>query len=599
MRETLVILVLVGALGALLLPLPPFALDLCLSANLIFALSLFVISLYLNDTLKLSALPTLLLLTTLFRVGMGVAATRSILSSGEAGHAVAAFGSVVMQGSVVVGLVVFMIITLVQFLVIAKGAERVAEVSARFSLDAMPGRQMSIDADVRSGIIDPETARLRRLELQTESRFFGALDGSMKFIKGDAIAGMVIVAVNIIGGLCVGLLEEGLPIGMAFQKYTLLSVGEGLLSQIPALLNALAAGMVVTRVSREGGGSLANEMISQLGQFNKVKVVAGVSAIALSFLPGMPTTILIIGALGLFIFAGIHEARVHKEVKAQSVRFSPSTTPLLQVSIPIKAPIVGFSEYLEGARQEIFEKWGILLSPIQIQFTNEDLITLKFRGVLISKFQTGDGAGNEVKKKILDLIEASPEEYLDDVGLRRIIDFFENHSNDGVRRLIPDEIPFSRITQVCRLLLAEKVPLRNIDLILQAISEHGKRDMSARDLLEYVRLGLKRVLCYKLVNESGELACYSLDPSLDIEFQEVTRGQGFVSPSIIDSIVTELKSRSNIILLTSRKIRLLVSECLRIRGVINPVLAHDELVPEITSEMLGIIPGGYDDAIAA
>lgn len=599
MRETLVILVLVGALGALLLPLPPFALDVCLSANLIFALSLFVISLYLNDTLRLSALPTLLLLTTLFRVGMGVATTRSILSSGEAGHAVAAFGTVVMQGSVVVGLVVFLIITLVQFLVIAKGAERVAEVSARFSLDAMPGRQMSIDADVRSGIIDPDTARRRRIELQTESRFFGALDGSMKFIKGDAIAGMVIVAVNIIGGLCVGLLEDGLPIGVAFQKYTLLSVGEGLLSQIPALLNALAAGMVVTRVSREGGGSLAHEMISQLGQFNKVKVVAGISAIALSFLPGMPTAILIIGAIGLFIFAGLHEVKIHKEDTAQKVKFAPSTTPLLLVNIPLKSPVVGLTENLESARQEIFEKWGILLSPIQIRFSNDDFVSLKFRGILIKKFQNLESIRDDINNEIVRLIDSSPEEYLDDVGLRRIIDFFENHSNDGVRRLIPDEIPFSRITQVCRLLLAERIPLKNIDLILQAISEHGKRDMSARDLLEHVRIGLRRVLCYKLANENAELACFSLDPSLDIEFQEVTRGQGFVSPSVIDSIVSELKNHSNRVLLTSRRVRLLVSECLRVRGILNPVLSHEEIVPEISYEMQGIIPGGYEDAMAA
>lgn len=599
MREAFVILVLVGALGALLLPLPPFALDICLSANLIFALSLFVISLYLNDTLKLSALPTLLLLTTLFRVGMGVATTRAILSTGEAGHAVAAFGSVVMQGSVVVGLVVFLIITLAQFLVIAKGAERVAEVSARFSLDAMPGRQMSIDADVRSGIIDPETARRKRQELQTESRFFGALDGSMKFIKGDAIAGMVIVAVNIIGGLCVGLLIDGLPVGVAFQKYTLLSVGEGLLSQIPALLNALAAGMVVTRVSREGGGSLANEIVSQLGQFNRVKVVAGLSALALSFLPGMPTAVLIIGAIILFIFAGMHEAKACNEVKAQRVKFSPQTTPLLCVSVPITSPIIGLSEHLEKARQEIFEAWGILLSPVQIQFSKDELISLKFRGVLIREYSSSEGVGDVLKNDILNLINASPEDFLDDIGVRRIIDFYENNSSEGARRLIPDEIPFSRITQVCRLLLIEKIPLKNIDLILQAISEHGKRDMTARDLLEHVRLGLKRVLCFELSNKNKGLSCFSLDPSLDIEFQEVTRGQGFVSPSVIETLVQDLKHHSNSILLTSRKIRLIVSECLRIRGVNNPVLAHDELVPEVSIESLGIIPGGYEDAIAA
>ena len=310
---------------------------------------------------------------------------------------------------------------------------------------------------------------------------------------------MVIVAVNIIGGLATGLLQEGLSISAAFQKFTLLSVGEGLLSQIPALLNALAAGMVVTRVTREGGVSLAHEMVSQLGQFNRVKIVAGVAALGLSFLPGMPAGVLLTVAVSLFVFAGMHQAIVHQEDKAQKVRFMPRAVPLLSISVPISNPIPHLSESLESVRQLIFEKWGILLSPVQLMFSDSDDIKLLFRGVLVKEFITQDGIVDEIKRELIKLVDRSPEEFLDDVAVRRIIDFHETHSFDGVRRLVPDEIPFSRVTQVCRFLLSEKIPLKHIDLILQAISEHGRRDMQARDLLEHVRLGLRRVLCYGML----------------------------------------------------------------------------------------------------
>ena len=218
MRELVVPIALIAIFASMLLPLPQGVLDVLLAGNLFLALLLFLSTLYISDPLKLSALPPILLLATLYRLALNISTTRLILSDGNAGQVVEAFGTVVVQGNIVVGVVVFLVITLIQFIVIAKGSERVAEVSARFTLDALPGKQMSIDADVRAGLIDFETAREKRQDLQTESHFYGALDGAMKFIKGDAIAGIAITAVNVIGGLTVGVGMNGLSFEQQFHS---------------------------------------------------------------------------------------------------------------------------------------------------------------------------------------------------------------------------------------------------------------------------------------------------------------------------------------------------------------------------------------------
>jgi type III secretory pathway component EscV len=259
-QEVLVPVGLLLILGCMLVPLPPLLLDILLCSNLLFALLLVVGALHIKDPLKLSTLPSLLLMATLVRLSLNLATTRAVLSTGHAGQAVEAFGAVVTQGSLVVGCILFLLITLIQFIVVAKGAERVAEVSARFTLDALPGKQMAIDAEIRSGLLDPEGARRKRSEVQSESRFYGALDGAMKFVKGDAVAGLVVTFVNIAGGLLVGLLIHGLDLEVALRRYTLLTIGDGLLSQVPSLLNAVAAGLIVTRVQVDELSSLSGDL---------------------------------------------------------------------------------------------------------------------------------------------------------------------------------------------------------------------------------------------------------------------------------------------------------------------------------------------------
>jgi type III secretion protein V len=290
-----------AVLGALIIPLPPWLLDVGLAINLAAAVALLVAALQAKDALKVTSFPTLLLFTTLFRLALNVSSTRLALAEGHAGEIIQAFGEFVVRGDYVVGAVIFAILTLVQFLVVAKGAERVAEVSARFTLDAMPGKQMSIDADLRAGAIDQAQARKRRRNLERESQMFGAMDGAMKFVKGDVIAGLVIVAVNLLGGICIGVLQNGMTLVEAASTYALISIGDGLVSQIPSLCIAVAAGLVVTRVASEKEeDSLGAEIGAQLfGEAKALWVVAGLCG-ALALMPGMPllTFLGLGGALG-------------------------------------------------------------------------------------------------------------------------------------------------------------------------------------------------------------------------------------------------------------------------------------------------------------
>ncbi len=274
----------------LVAPLRPRALDALLAANVAFSATILVVTLFARNALGFATFPSLLLLTTLFRLALNVSSTRLVLSRGEAGRVIEAFGNVVVQGNAVVGAVVFAILTLVQLLVVAKGAERVAEVAARFTLDAMPGKQMAIDADLRAGAIDAAEARRRRRALERESQLYGAMDGALKFVKGDAVAGVAIVLVNVTGGLVAGALR-GMDLAAAARRYAVLAIGDGLVSQIPALLLAVSAGIAVTRVaSEEEGDSLGREIGRQL--LAEPRALAAVSALLalLALAPGLPAT---------------------------------------------------------------------------------------------------------------------------------------------------------------------------------------------------------------------------------------------------------------------------------------------------------------------
>lgn len=279
----------IGVVAMMIVPLPTIIMDLLLVLNVTIAVSMMMITIYISSPLKLSAYPTILLITTLFRLSLNVSTTRLILLQADAGEVIESFGSFVVRGNFVVGAVIFLIITIIQFLVIAKGSERVAEVAARFTLDAMPGKQMSIDADLRAGAFDLDEARKKRQELNRESQLFGSMDGAMKFVKGDAVAGLIITAVNIVAGIIVGVIMMDFSAGEAIQRYGILTIGDGLVSQIPALLGSMTAGLIVTRVSAEDSESHLGKDISTqvLAQPKAFAITAGLLAV-FGLIPGLP-----------------------------------------------------------------------------------------------------------------------------------------------------------------------------------------------------------------------------------------------------------------------------------------------------------------------
>ncbi len=278
----------VSIILVMVVPLPPAMIDLLLSANLAIAVLIMVTSMVIREPLQFSVFPALLLVTTLIRLALNVSTTRSILSHGFAGHVVEAFGGFVVGGNIIIGLVIFTILVVIQFSVITAGAGRVAEVGARFTLDAMPGKQMAIDADLNAGLITETEAKIRRRDVGREADFYGAMDGASKFVKGDAVAGLIIVMINLVGGIAVGVLQQGLAVGESVQRYSLLAVGDGLVSQIPALLISVASGIIVTRATSEGNDGLGGDLWRQLLQSRRVLGIAAAVMGSLAILPGLP-----------------------------------------------------------------------------------------------------------------------------------------------------------------------------------------------------------------------------------------------------------------------------------------------------------------------
>ncbi|GAA2747460.1 flagellar biosynthesis protein FlhA [Terrabacter aerolatus] len=290
----------VGIVLLLVVPVPAALLDVLIVCNIALALVILLTAMFVTRPLDFSVFPSLLLVATLFRLGLNVASTRLVLGQGFAGHVIEAFGTVTVGGSLIIGAVVFVILVVIQFVVVTKGAERVAEVGARFTLDAMPGKQMAIDADLNAGLITDVVARERRADVAAEADFYGAMDGASKFVKGDAIAGIVIILVNVVGGIAVGMVQRGLSLTDAVNTYTLLTVGDGLVTQIPALLMAVSTGMIVTRSNAEA--DLGRTASVQLSQSRTALLVAGCASIVMALLPGMPA-LPFLGVGGLLVLA--------------------------------------------------------------------------------------------------------------------------------------------------------------------------------------------------------------------------------------------------------------------------------------------------------
>ncbi|WP_028048026.1 flagellar biosynthesis protein FlhA [Cellulomonas sp. URHE0023] len=316
----------VGIVLLLVVPLPPVLLDLLIALNITVSLVILLTAMYVKRPLDFSVFPSLILVFTLFRLGLNVASTRLVLRDGFAGNVIDSFGHFVVGGSLVIGLVIFLILVVIQFAVITNGAGRVAEVGARFTLDAMPGKQMAIDADLNSGLIDEDTARRRRADVAAEADFYGAMDGGSKFVKGDAIAGIIITIINLIGGFVIGMVQMGMSAGDALQRFSLLTIGDGLVTQIPALLLSVATGIVVTRATAEGDlGAVATK---QLGQSRTALRIAGVGALALGLLPGMPKLpFILVGGTLLIVAQRSRSVEVKEEAAVQAGAQASAVAP--------------------------------------------------------------------------------------------------------------------------------------------------------------------------------------------------------------------------------------------------------------------------------
>ncbi|WP_459836698.1 flagellar biosynthesis protein FlhA [Halanaerobaculum tunisiense] len=394
-----------------IIPLPTILLDVLLTLNISLGLTILLVAMYLEDPLELSVFPSLLLIATLFRLGLNVSTTRLILGQADAGQVIEAFGNFVVGGNYIVGFVIFVILVAIQFIVITKGAERVAEVSARFTLDAMPGKQMSIDADLNSGLITEAEAREKREKIRQEADFYGAMDGASKFVKGDAIAGIVITLINVIGGLVIGVIQLGMPVTEAVQTYTLLTVGDGLVSQIPALLISTATGIIVTRAASEE--SLGFEFTKQI--FNQPKALWLVAGVI--FLLGVLTPLPVVPFAGLgLLFAGLgyalydtqqeaemtEEEIVEEEAEAEEYKEEENLSELLQVDpmevevgynlIPLVVPEQGgdLLDRVSMIRRQCALELGMIIPPIRIRDNMQlepNYYQVNLRGIEIASYE--------------------------------------------------------------------------------------------------------------------------------------------------------------------------------------------------------------------
>ncbi|ABC30030.1 Type III secretory pathway, component EscV [Hahella chejuensis KCTC 2396] len=341
-KDILFAAMLVAIIFMMILPLPTVLVDILIGVNMGLAVVLLMVGVYLRSPLEFVAFPSVLLITTLFRLSLSITTTRLILLQADAGSIIEAFGGFVVGGNLVVGLVIFLIITVVQFLVITKGSERVAEVSARFSLDAMPGKQMSIDGDMRAGVIDVDEARHRRSQVQKESQLYGSMDGAMKFVKGDAIAGLIIIAVNILGGIAIGTLQNGMTSGEALELYALLTIGDGLVAQIPALFIAITAGVIVTRVTTDESENLGADIANQIVSKPQAILIGGGLLFTFALIPGFPTLTFIVLALTL---TGIGVFTLRQSKNASADKHPPLSAMAAAGQPPSKAQLNEAEEF--------------------------------------------------------------------------------------------------------------------------------------------------------------------------------------------------------------------------------------------------------------
>ncbi|TPP09861.1 flagellar biosynthesis protein FlhA [Rhizobium glycinendophyticum] len=663
----------------LFLPIPPFLIDLGLAFSIAFSVLILMVSLWIQRPLDFSSFPTILLIATMVRLSLNIATTRVILSHGHEGHGaaggvIAGFSSLVMGGDFVIGLIVFMILITVNFIVITKGATRIAEVGARFTLDAIPGKQMSIDADLSAGIIDEREAQHRRRELEQESSFFGAMDGASKFVRGDAIAGLIITAINVFGGIIIGYFRHGMEIGQAADVFVKLSVGDGIVSQVPALIVSLAAGLLVSR----GGtpGSTDQAVVNQLSGYPRALSVAAVLMCALALVPGLPLIpFMTLGGLMAFgawfiprqveaenkLKRDQEEKKVmqSKEAEKDSVKSVLKTAEIeLALGKLVSTRLLGAHQELAfrvgKMRKKFASQYGFVVPEIKVTDDigiPEKSYQIRIHGTTIASNNlrvgevlvvTGSGRkpkvpGDEIREPAfgmpaVSVLETFTEELkregfhpIDNVSvvLTHVSEVIRNNlpqllSYKDVKILIDrldpeykklaDEIcsshmSYSGLQAVLKLLLAERVSIRNLHLILEAVAELAPHVRKTEQIVEHVRVRMAQQLCGDLT-DNGVLRVLRLGSKWDLVFHQALKrdAKGEIVEFDIDPrnleefseqasrVIREFMDRGlPFVLVTSPETRSYVRMIIERLFATLPVLSHVELAKGIEIKILGSI----------
>ncbi len=620
----------ISVVGLMIVPLPTWLLDLLISSNLALAVTVLLVTMYVTEPLKIAAFPSLLLITTLIRLALNVSSTRLILLQADAGEMISAFGGFVVSGNYVVGAVIFLILSIIQFVVIAKGSERVAEVGARFTLDAMPGKQMAIDAELRSGGIDGNEARVRRRELARESQFYGAMDGAMKFVKGDVIASFLITIINILGGLAIGILQRDMAADAALKKYGLLTIGDGLVSQIPALVLSTAAGILVTRVaSEEQDTALGKELGAQLLRAPKALAVASAFVMALGLIPGLPALPLLAIGGALFLISRVRsraqiapEAQdtsssgpVQRDGRSLGKRFVPVVLPwsfdcssdlaglLDDDAQGDKLTRPGLRSVGDAAREILFRRLGVPLPACPVQLD----ASLPARSVVVSFFEVpaqaisippevnDDGVAQFVLEAIMPLAQRRASEFVGIAETQTLLDRLENVAPATVRQVVPKPVSLTLLAEVLRRLLEEGVSIRDLKGILEALSQVAQTDKDPLNLTEYVRAQFKRPLTFAATGGARELGVVLLSRDIEETVREAisrTAAGSFLTlgPKPAREVVEAIKAAFASarrdhprvrVLLTQPDIRRFVRKLTEVELPEVTVLSYSELLPEL------------------
>jgi type III secretion protein V len=575
--DALVIGLIVAIIALMVLPIPLVVLDLLIAVNIAASVCLLMMAVYVPSAVSLTTFPNLLLFTTLLRLSLNIASTKQILLHAHAGHIIETFGRLVVGGNALVGGVVFVIIAVVQFIVIAKGGERVAEVGARFTLDGMPGKQMSIDADLRAGLITKDEAKQRRLALEHESQWHGAMDGAMKFVKGDAICGLIIAFVNILAGIAVGVGMKGMALGQAVQRYTLLTVGDGMVSQIPSLFVCVAAGILITRVASSGerGSNVGRDIMLQVVSQPMALVMTGSVLLAFLVVPGFPKLqFFVLGALigvgGLFLLRGErhldapHRAPV-PQMRGDAERLVPSlvqqeperlAAPVLVQLAPSVQHLVepqAFGAALAHERGRLYESIGLPFPGLRLRY--DPALPENGWRILAQDIPVAEGvlpavgaehsASELLAQRVGEAIRARAGLFVGIQDVQAMLDDISRNQPDLVQE-VTRALPLQRIADVMRRLLQENLSIRNTREILESLIVWAPREKDVTLLVEYVRIDIGAMTLARIAGSRAELPIVMLSQATEQVVRESiqqTLGGAFLAlgPERSDALLRQAK----------------------------------------------------------